>query len=99
MDNSQIDNQAAAADIAELFEQIRRHARENHQSMLELIAEYLIDDLPVSIGQTIKRYVEDSKPKVKPEDVTFEGLFASGRSDISERMEEIIYGPEPEEEQ
>jgi hypothetical protein len=81
--------------IEELFAAIRRYAREHHLSMLDVIAEHALDDLPVTVGNFIRDYIEERKPKVKPGEVTFKGLFSSGRSDLSERMEEIIYGPEP----
>lgn len=83
--------------VEELFAAIRRSAQDQQKSVLELIAEYALDDLPISIGQAIQGYLEERKPKVKPEDVTFEGLFSSGRSDLSVRVEEIIYGPEESE--
>jgi hypothetical protein len=31
---------------------------------------------------------------VKPEEIEFDGLFASGQPDLAERMEDIIYGSE-----
>jgi len=77
------------------FAAIREHARNHHLSMLEVIAEYALDDLPVSVGNMIKDYLEEHKPKVKPGEVRYTGLFASGRSDLSARMEEIIYGADP----
>ena len=81
--------------IAEHFDAIRRYARAEQKSVLEVIAENALDDLPMSIGQMIKDYLEERTPKVKPGEVKYKGLFASGRSDLSERMEEIIYCPEP----
>jgi hypothetical protein len=84
----------STADIVELFATIRRYGQEQGLSVLELIAQYAIDDLPMSIGYQIKDYVEAHKPKVKPGQVKYRKFFSSGRSDISERMEEIIYGPE-----
>jgi hypothetical protein len=81
-------------DITGYFEAIRQYAREHQQSVLEVIAEYALADLPMSIGQMIKDYLEERKPKVKPGEVQYRTFFSSGRSDISERMEEIIYGPE-----
>ena len=89
---------ASSTDINDLVNQLRRYARQNHISMLELIAEQLVDELPFDIGRTIKDKVEQSKPKVKPGEVEYWGTFASGRSDISERMEEIIYGSETDDE-
>lgn len=85
-----------AEDIEALFEAIREYARNQHKSMLELIAEHVLDELPMSMAQKIKRYLEDRKPKVKPGEVKYRAFFSSGRSDLSERMEEIIYGPDPE---
>ena len=78
--------------ITELFAAIRLYGQTHQKSVLELIAEYALDDLPISIAQTIKYYLEERKPQVKPGEVNFTGLFSSGRSDLSERMEEIIYG-------
>jgi hypothetical protein len=80
--------------VGELFAAMRRYAQEQQKSVLELIAEYALDDLPISIGQTIQDYLQEHQPKVKPEDITFDGLFSSGRSDLSVRVEEIIYGPD-----
>jgi hypothetical protein len=80
----------------EFFAAHRRYAREHHMSMLELIAEHALDDLPISVGRMLKEYIEERKPKVKPGEVEYKGLFASGRPDLSERLEEIIYGPDSE---
>jgi hypothetical protein len=84
----------ATLEIDELFDAIRRYAREHHKSVLELIAEHALDDLPVSVGSMIKDYFEERRPQVRPGEVKYRGLFSSGRSDLSERMEEIIYGPD-----
>ncbi len=81
--------------IDDHFAAIRAYAGEHHLSVLELIAEYALDDLPVSVGNMIKDYLEEHKPKVKPGEVKYRGLFSSGRSDLSARMEEIIYGIDP----
>lgn len=78
----------------ELFATLRRYARDHHMSMLELIAEYALDDLPIGVGRMIKEYIEERKPKVKPGEVAFKGLFASGMPDLSVRVEEILYGPD-----
>lgn len=79
-------------EISELFDKLREYAREHHQSVLELVGEYLLNDLPYSVGNVIRQKLEDRHPQGKPEGRKFEGLFASGCSDLSERMEEILYG-------
>lgn len=85
---------AGEANIDTLFAELRRYARSHHVNMLELIAEHLTDDLPVSVAQFISAYLDDRKPESTPETVNYRAFFGSGRSDISERMEEIIYGPD-----
>lgn len=82
-------------EIEDLFAALREHARQRQISVLELIAEYALDDLPISIAQTIEDYLQDKRPKTRPGEVKFEGLFSSGRSDLSTRIEEIIYDPDP----
>lgn len=77
----------------------QRSAQQNQQSMLEWLADHALDYLPISIGRTIREYIEERKPKVKPGEVKYRVFFSSGRSDISERMEEIIYGSDPSEDE
>jgi hypothetical protein len=81
----------SSLEINELFDNLRSYAREHNKSVLELIAEHALADLPINIGRMIRNYLEERKPKVKPGEVKYTGLFSSGRSDLSERMEEIIY--------
>lgn len=83
--------------VGDFFAAIRRYAQTHHTTVLELIAEYALDDLPISVGQMIVSYLEEHRPKVQPGDVKPHPFFSSGRSDISERMEEIIYGPDQDE--
>jgi hypothetical protein len=85
-------------DISEIVAALRRYAQQNHKSMLEVVAEHLLDDLPFSISNVIKEKMEELKPKVESGEVEYWATFHSGRSDISERMEEIIYGPDEEDE-
>lgn len=85
-------------EISELFDKIREYAREHQQSMLELLGEHLLDDLPYSVGNVIKDYLESNMPQVEPGQVKYWATFDSGRSDISERIEEIIYGTDTEDE-
>lgn len=92
MDTNKADSQVKVPDAAELFEALRRYAQQHHVSMLELIAEYALDDLPTTIGRAIQDKVEESKPKVNAGEVKYWATFDSGRSDISEHMEDIIYG-------
>jgi hypothetical protein len=47
-------------DINALFAAIRRYTQQKHISMLELVAEHLIDDLPFSIGYVIKEKLAES---------------------------------------
>lgn len=82
-------------DITSLFDAIRQYAAKQQVSLLELLAEHVLDDLPISVGRFITEYLEERKPKIEPGEVEYRASFASGRSDISERIEEIIYGPDP----
>jgi hypothetical protein len=81
-------------EIEDLFASIRGYARQQQISVLELIAEYALDDLPISIAQTIREYLAERSPKVEPGQVEYRSFFVSGRPDISEHMAEFIYGPE-----
>ena len=87
----------ASPRIEDLFAAVRAYGRQHHKSVLELIAEYALDDLPPRIAQTISDYLAERTPKAKPGEIEYRAFFASGRSDISERMEEIIYGSDPDE--
>jgi hypothetical protein len=84
-------------DIEDLFAAVREYGRQHHQSVLELIAEYALEDLPPRIAQTISDYLAERIPKAVPGEIKHRAFFASGRSDISERMEEIIYGSDSDE--
>ena len=90
--NVRVQTAQASPDVEDLFAAIREYGRQHHQSVLELIAEYALEDLPPRIAQTISDYLAERTPKAAPGEIKYRAFFASGRSDISERMEEIIYG-------
>jgi hypothetical protein len=87
----------ASPDIEDLFVALREYGQQQHKSVLELIAEYALEDLPPRIAQTISDYLAERTPNAKPGEIKYRAFFASGRSDISERMEEIIYGSDSDE--
>jgi hypothetical protein len=95
--NVRVQTAQASPDIEDLFVAVREYARQHHQSMLELIAEYALEDLPPHIAGTISDYLAERAPKAAPGEIKYRAFFASGRSDISERMEEIIYGSDSDE--
>ena len=80
-------------DVAAIFAALRRYAQRRRQSMLELIIAYATDDLPVGLSYTLEEYLEEQKSPVQPGEVEERTFFASGGARLSERVEEIIYGP------
>ncbi len=78
--------------IADHVAAIRRYAQTQHVTVLEVLAAHLLDDLPVSVADFITDYLEERKPQSEPGQVAYRTFFASDRPDLSEKMEDIIYG-------
>lgn len=65
----------------------------------ELSTKHAVGDLVLSAGQLIPQDLATRKSPAQPDAVRYRAFLASGRSDISARLEEIIYGPAPDQDE